>query len=323
LLWLKHVERAIAQAMIENAHRGVKMRGECRGGFISGLVLLVAATVILQVLPARAASQAGGNKVSRSDPAPGSRGDAKPASDVAVPSQTPLANPGRPTVSTPATLTPIGYLQFETGVLAAWHSPEFSTQQSLGEVTKWTVSRWLELLAGTSPFVHSDTEPQNGTGDITLGFQGIVRHGEGASPTFALSYFRDVFSGGTPDLDIGSAKNSALVLASADVKSFHYDTNYIFNEMIDDKGVRRAQLGQTLSVSHGLGKEFGISGEIWNFEQPFLRSHATGNLWAVNYNAKRNLVFDLGFDRGLTTTSTRWEILAGFTYVLPMRIRLH
>ncbi len=33
------------------------------------------------------------------------------------------ANPGRPTVSTPATLTPVGYLQFETGGLGASHSP--------------------------------------------------------------------------------------------------------------------------------------------------------------------------------------------------------
>jgi len=36
------------------------------------------------------------------------------------------ANPARPTVSTPATLTPVGYFQFETGFLAAWHSPELS-----------------------------------------------------------------------------------------------------------------------------------------------------------------------------------------------------
>ena len=36
----------------------------------------------------------------------------------------PAANPGRPTVSTPATLTPVGYLQFETGVQGARHSPE-------------------------------------------------------------------------------------------------------------------------------------------------------------------------------------------------------
>ena len=37
----------------------------------------------------------------------------------------PEANPGRPTVSTPATLTPAGYLQFETGGIAANHSPEW------------------------------------------------------------------------------------------------------------------------------------------------------------------------------------------------------
>src|ERR1700683_4446179 len=31
-----------------------------------------------------------------------------------IPDPTPEANPARPTVSTPATLTPVGYLQFET-----------------------------------------------------------------------------------------------------------------------------------------------------------------------------------------------------------------
>ncbi|MGH9519186.1 MAG: hypothetical protein ACRD2D_06030, partial [Terriglobales bacterium] len=30
-----------------------------------------------------------------------------------------VANPGRPTVSTPATLTPVGYLQFENGPMQA------------------------------------------------------------------------------------------------------------------------------------------------------------------------------------------------------------
>ena len=36
------------------------------------------------------------------------------------------ANPGRPTVSRPATLTPVGYLQFENGALFAEDSIEFS-----------------------------------------------------------------------------------------------------------------------------------------------------------------------------------------------------
>jgi len=41
-------------------------------------------------------------------------------------SPAPEANPGRPTVSTPATLTPVGYLQFENGVLFSQDSTEFS-----------------------------------------------------------------------------------------------------------------------------------------------------------------------------------------------------
>lgn len=234
--------------------------------------------------------------------------------------EAPEANPGRPTVSTPATITPVGYLQFETGLLAAWHSPEFSSQTSFGEVTKFSVLPRLELLAAVSPFAHSDTSPKNGTGDTSLGLQGVVLRGEGARPTVAMSYFGTVRSGNAPNLDIGSARNSVLLLASADVKGFHYDTNYIFNEAISDQGARRAQFGQTLSVSHGAGSRFGIAGEMWHFTQPFLRGEAVGNLWAVNYNARKTLVFDAGFDHGLTDTSTRWEFLAGFTYLLPRRI---
>src|SRR5258708_24428576 len=73
----------------------------------------------------------------------------------AAPPEEPAANPGRPTVSTPATLTPVGYLQFESGFLRAWHSPEFSSQSSLNEVVKCSLSRWFELLPGACPFTYS------------------------------------------------------------------------------------------------------------------------------------------------------------------------
>jgi len=275
-------------------------RARRRSLFFWVFVIIVAAPL----LPMRALAQAD------------SKTNAAPQPD------SPTANPGRPTVSTPATLAPTGYLQFETGVLAAWHSPEFSSQTGLNEVIKFTVLPRLELLAGSSPYVHSDTQPENGTGGMTLGAQAVLRTGEGARPTLAASYFRQVISGGTPDLDIGSASNSVILLASADVKGFHYDTNYVFNEVEGDQGVRRAQFGQTLSLSHGLGSRFGISGELWDFTQPFLRNYAVGNLWAVNYNAKKTLVFDMGFDHGLTSTSTRWEFLAGFTYLLPKKLHL-
>jgi hypothetical protein len=195
----------------------------------------------------------------------------------------PVANPARPTVSTPATLTPVGYFQFETGILSAWHSPEFSSQTNLNEVAKISVSRWLELLAATEPIAHSRIaeHSSNAAGGLALGFQTVLHHGESANPTIAVSYFHQVYGGNAPDLDIGSARNSVLLLASADVKGFHYDTNASLNEVVES-AIHRAQFGQTLSISHPLAKNFGISGEIWHFTQPFLLGNAVGNLWALN-----------------------------------------
>ena len=233
----------------------------------------------------------------------------------------PEANPGRPTVSTPATITPVGYLQFETGALGASHSPEFSSRQSVVEVFRFSVSRRFELLTSSEPYVHYRAQGQsaNGTAELFFGLQGIVHPGEGAEPTVALSYFRRIYDGEVPELDLGSPRNSALVLASADVKGFHYDANAMLNELVEGT-VHRAQFGQSLSISHPMGKRWGLTGEMWHFTQPFLRGNAVGNLWALSYTASRILVFDGGFDRGLTSTSTRWEVFAGFTYLLPHKL---
>jgi hypothetical protein len=244
--------------------------------------------------------------------------------DDSVQPDAPVINPGRPTVSTPATLTPVGYFQFESGVLGAWTSPGLSSQTSVNEVVKFAVSRRIELLVASEPFAHSLIAGQssNDAGSVSLGAQAVLYPGEGAKPTISASYFHSVYGGDAPDLDVGSPTNSTLLLASADVKKFHYDANLFLNEVVSDP-VRRAQFGQSLSVSYPLTRKVGLSGEIWWFTQPFLHSNAVGNLWALNYNANRDLVFDGGFDRGLTTTSTRWEVFAGFTYLLPRRVFRH
>ena len=233
----------------------------------------------------------------------------------------PAANPGRPTVSTPAALTPVGYLQFETGVLSVWTSPGVSSQTNLNEVVKFAVSRRLEFLAGLEPVAHSreGSQSNNDAGGISLGAQAVLYQGEGATTTISASYFHNVYGGNAPDLDIGSSTNSVLLLASADVKKFHYDANVFFNEVVSDP-IRRAQFGQSLSVSHPLTAKLALSGEIWHFTQPFLRGNAVGNLWALSYAASKDLVLDGGFNRGLTSTSTRWEVFAGFTYLLPHKI---
>jgi hypothetical protein len=231
------------------------------------------------------------------------------------------ANPGRPSVSTPASLTPVGYLQFQVGYLGATDSPEFFSQSSINAVVNFSVTSRVELLVSAQPYAYSHVEGQwaNEPGGVSLGIQGVIHHGEAAKPTIAVSYFHQIYGGKAPDLDIGSSTNNLLILASGDLKGFHYDTNLFFNEVVKNP-IRRAQFGQSLSISHPIGKKFGVTGEIWHFSQPFLQSNAVGTLWALNYNVKKNLVLDGGFNRGLTSTSTQWEAFVGFTYLLPYKI---
>lgn len=271
-----------------------------RGARFALLVALLTATIAVQ--PAAGQSQ-------------------PPATQQDAQRDEPEANPGRPTVSNPATLTPVGYLQFETGTLGAASSLEFSTYYEFNEVIKLAVSRRLEFIEASAPAAHSTLAgiSANSAGDVFLGALVVLLPGEGAKPTVSASYTRRVYSGAAPDLDVGSPLNSSIFYASADVKGFHYDANFVFNEVLEGP-VRRLQFGQTLSISHPLGKGFGLSGEIWRFSQPFQRGNAVGNLWAASYAARKNLVFDAGFEKGLTGTSTHWEAFAGLTYLLPHRL---
>jgi hypothetical protein len=237
-----------------------------------------------------------------------------------VPAGGPEANPGRPTVSTPATLTPVGYLQFENGFVFAKHSLEFSDRFGLNQVTKLTVHPRVELILQTEPLVHSDLSNQHELheGEVFAGAQAVLIPGHESRPTVSISYFRRLHSSVAPELDIGTFRQSVLILVSGEVHGFHFDANGIATDQ-SDESVRRAQFGQTLSVSHPL-KGFTISGEIWHFSQPLHQGNAVGNLWAVSYPVRKNLVVDGGFNRGLTRTSTRWEVFAGFTYLLPRRL---
>jgi hypothetical protein len=234
--------------------------------------------------------------------------------------ETPEPNPARPTVSTPATLTPVGYLQFEIGSFGATTSPEFDTRASINQVTKLTVVPRLEFLVLSEPFVHSKAgaDKEIHHGEVFAGAQAVIIDGEGSRSTISVSYIRRLYASPAPELDLGTFRESGTILVSQEIAGFHYDANLIMSAQTED-GVQRAQHGQTLSISHRL-KRFTISVELWHFTQPFLRANAVGNLWSVSYPLRRNLVMDAGFNRGLTATTTHWEGFVGFTYLLPHRL---
>lgn len=233
----------------------------------------------------------------------------------------PTANPGRPTVSNPATLVPAGYLQFENGILGATGSPEFSSYYEMDQTAKLAVNRRFEFIESSQPEAHSTFEGKSSDdpSEVDLGVQAVLLPGEGVKPTIAVSYSRRAYNGSAPDLDVGSARDYGVLYGSADVKAFHFDANAFFNGQTQNQ-TYRMQYGQSLSVSHPLGGKFVLAGEIWRFTQPFLHDNAIGNLWALSYSLKPNLVLDGGFEKGLTTSSTGWRAFAGFTYLLPHRL---
>ena len=253
----------------------------------------------------------------------------------------PPANPARPTFTNPADLPPVGYLQFEQGLVQAGSSPGLDRQFSVNQVTKIAVHPRLMLGFVSQPFVYTTASPDSSrdTGDLDVAVQGMVHAKHGAVPTVALGYQNVVRSGSAANLDIGSLTRSAILLISGDVGATHYDTNYIVSEQTlpapSAPTLRRAQFGQTDSASHPLfaartGGRLGLSGELWHFtpplpttdrhNRPVPRANAVGALAAVSYNVRPNLVLDTAIDRGLTSTSTSWQYLAGFTYLLPHRL---
>lgn len=250
---------------------------------------------------------------------------------IADDAQVPAANPARPTVTNPATLPPVGYLQLEQGFVQANGSPQNDRQFSINQTTKLAIAPRLMVELFSQPFASTNVSigTVHDTGDLDLGVQAIAISGKGSFPTLALGYIGRVRSGTAPDLDIGSYSQTALILISGDVKGFHYDTNYIVSEQ-SSAPVRRAQYGQTISITHPIfskASNLTLSGELWHFTQPFVPvsptqpgGNAVGTLWALAWTPRPNLVIDAAIDRGLTSTSTQWEGVAGFTYLLPHRL---
>jgi hypothetical protein len=275
--------------------------------------------------------------------------------------QTPAANPGRPTVTNPATLPPVGYLQFEQGYLGSLDSPETASQYGVNQVTKIALASRVLAQVQTQPFARSrevgEESSTNGSGDVLLGTQVVLYlppagpadgsktaqsapHRTITRPTVALGYLGRAHAGTTPDIDQGGFANSVLLLVSGDVGKFHYDTNCLFNEQTATESspvtgqnatLRRAQFAQTLSVNHPLiSSNLQMAVELYHFTQPMVhatagggfvaRANAVDGLFALSYALRPNLVLDGGFSHGFTSTSTRWQSFAGFTYLLPHRL---
>jgi len=222
--------------------------------------------------------------------------------------QLPEANPARPTVTNPAHIPPVGYLQFEQGFLFATSSPAgVAHQLSLVQTSRLSVHPRLMVQTLSQPFAQTrlldPTGPPTSTrdpGDLLLGIQGLVVLESGLRPTVALGYNRRLRSGSAPDIDIGSYAQSANLLISGDVGQFHYDSNFGVSEQQTQQtlqqtgtpaaaqppapltyNLRRAQGNQSISVTHDLlpgrfRNQLELTGELWHVTQPLVTATRAG-----------------------------------------------
>src|ERR1700739_377073 len=148
------------------------------------------------------------------------------------PSDVPAVNPARPTVSTPATLTPAGYLQLENGGLYATDSSEFKSRLGLNQVSKLTLDQRVELLAIFEPFTRSTGAevPGNRPGEVFAGGQAVILRGKEERPTISGQYLRRLYASPAPELDLGTFVQSAAILLSDNLYGFHFDVNGLMAE---------------------------------------------------------------------------------------------
>jgi hypothetical protein len=262
--------------------------------FLQTALLLLAAQALVFAPPALAQNNASS--------------DAK--SDAQNNSQ-PAANPARPTITNPATLTPVGYLQFEQGYLGSLNSPHTSSQHGLNQSAKITVHPRVMLEVQSQPFAVSKATPgsasSNDAGDVLAGAQVILwnppdntdeditkdihRHAyvRSALPTIAFTWLERVHAGSAADIDLGSQDRTALFLFSGHAPGLdvHYDINIIASQQSGDvpssanpallHHIRRGQFAQTFSVDRPfLNPNLQWSAEIYHFTQPLVASTSKG-----------------------------------------------
>ena len=171
--------------------------------------------------------------------------------------ETPEANPARPTVATPATLTPVGYLQFENGGLYASGSGEFATQSSINQVTKLAVSSATPVPSPLRALcAQHDTQVDTSSSDPGGVSRGHSRRSLSRRPESALPSRRATSGCSTEAprrISTSAPQKTAPSCSSARIWPASTSTSTALLRADEGAAVRRAQFGQTVSIAHPAG----------------------------------------------------------------------
>jgi hypothetical protein len=227
------------------------------------------------------------------------------------------ANPNRPTVANPADITQYGVLELEYGWDRVW--PEEGIQQSsLGGLLKFGMLCDLELRWNSAAFL-SQTDSSGvhrSFGDNWLGPQFRFYRQTKRVPSLAFGYAAKIPSASTDGgLGSGYVDHDFTLLVSKDIVQFHLDFNASQFLIGRSQGGFDQNRQFNLAFSHVIHGKLQFTGEFYgdtqlNQTEPGFAS----SLWALTYTVLPRLVFDGGFESGLTTGGPRRHAFVGATY---------
>ena len=228
-----------------------------------------------------------------------------------------VANPNRPTVSNPAHVTQFGVLELEYGFDRMW--PQERVSQAAGNgLLKFGLLCDVELRWNTTSFLsqHDSTGTHTTFGDNWFGTEIRFHRQRAWLPTMAFSYAVKIPSANTEN-DLGSGRVDHSLTFGASESVAHFTLDFNFTQFLVGKPSAGFDQNQqmALAVSHVVYKKLQFAGEFYGQTQ--LNNPTPGfasSLWALTYTLAPRLVFDGGFEAGLTSGGPHRHAFGGITY---------
>ena len=227
--------------------------------------------------------------------------------------------PSRPTVSNGADTTQCGVLESEYGLERQWpgggvHRDDLTGGLRLG------LTRQLDFHWASADFLHVSDLSGSHTAfaDTWLGVKYRFLEQSKSTPGLGIFYQVKIPAGENLGLSTGKVDHSLSFLVSRDLKPVHVDFNVIalLAGRLAGPGVDH-NLGFALSGAVPLKHGFSLVAEGYGYNR--LNEDTPGYASAMagfTYQLNPRLVFDAGFDAGVTHDAPKKRVYVGFTYAI-------
>lgn len=222
------------------------------------------------------------------------------------------ANPYRPTVSNPASLSAPGWIEIEAG-LSRTHGGEDKQVDTLPYLIKYAFTPdWGILLSGNAfaRRVDQDDLVTRGYGDTGLALK--FHHALSEKIAWGLEAG---FKSPTAKTGLGTGKTDYGIntILSVDSELAHIDLNGGVTQLGDHaEGYGQQAYTWAVAASRPLHQDWNLELELSGLERRGRRKTAQF-LTAISYEWTKRTVFDFGASTGIGRSAPAWSVFAGVT----------